>query len=52
MSAADVSRQFPHWTPTQVQRHLQQREELVRIAEQQRKQRLVECLQQVYEVRQ
>lgn len=51
MTAADIRRAWPHWTDMQVERHLQQREALVRIAEQQRQQRLAECLQ-VFEVRQ
>lgn len=47
-----VRTQWPHWTDLQIKRHLAQRIELSRMAEQQRRQRLAESLNEVFEVRQ
>lgn len=49
---AAVRAQWPHWTDAQIVRHLQQRAELVRIAQQQQARRVAACLHEVYEVRQ
>jgi ABC-type multidrug transport system ATPase subunit len=55
ITAADmaaVRQQWPHWDDMTIRRHLQQRAALSQLAEQQRKQRLAECLREVFEVRQ
>jgi hypothetical protein len=48
---AAVRAHWPEWTDEQIKRHLQQRAALSRMAEEQRRQRLVEAMEQLCEVK-
>ena len=48
---AEVRRTWPAWDDATIRRHLEQRAELSRIAQEQQRRRMAESLSQVYEVR-
>lgn len=48
---AEVRKQWPTWSDLQIDRHLQQRDALSRMAEQQARQRAAHCVDSFFEVR-